>query len=154
MTSEKIIIRLAGTADVDAIFQLTQKAYAKWKLVLDREPTPMTANYKKAVNDHRFDLMYLGQGLIGLIETFDRDDHLFIENLAIDPDHQGMGYGRKLLNLATDIALAKGYKSIKLATNIQMRENIALYKKFGYEVEEEFNFKGGKAVYMRLRLMA
>lgn len=56
-----------------------------------------------------------------------------INNLAIHPLSQGKGYGKLLLAFAEDVAKEKGLKSCCLYTNVKMVENIALYRKLGYQ---------------------
>ena len=63
----------------------------------------------------------------------DGGNHLLIENVAIAPSSQGKGLGRGLLDYAEEEARGRGYSEIRLYTNEAMTENIALYKKWGYE---------------------
>jgi ribosomal protein S18 acetylase RimI-like enzyme len=96
--------RRATQADVAAIRDLTRAAYAKWVPVIGREPKPMGADYESAIRNHRFDLLYLGDVLAGLIETVDEKNQLLIENVAVSPEFQGLGLGSKLMAHAEEIA--------------------------------------------------
>ena len=80
------VIRQGTVADVAAITALTRSAYAKWVPLVGREPLPMQADYSVAITRHRFDLMFVGSDLVGLIETLLRPDDLLIENVAVAPD--------------------------------------------------------------------
>jgi ribosomal protein S18 acetylase RimI-like enzyme len=95
--------RRATQADVAAIRDLTRAAYAKWVPVIGREPKPMGADYESAIRNHRFDLLYLGDVLAGLIEIVDEKNQLLIENVAVSPEFQGLGLGSKLMAHAEEI---------------------------------------------------
>ena len=143
------MIRLAEAADADAIRDLTLRAYAKWVPVIGREPLPMQVDYSQAVAEHRFDLIEIDGKLAALMETIDQGDHLLIENLAVSPDRQGNGLGKKLLAHAETIAVELGYNCLKLFSNKAFTSNIQLYLKFGYEIEREEPFREGFTVYMQ-----
>lgn len=80
-----MMLRRALAADAADIRALTRSAYAKWVPVIGREPLPMLANYDEAIRNHRIDLLLVGEGLAGLIETAQKDDHLLIVNVAVAP---------------------------------------------------------------------
>jgi ribosomal protein S18 acetylase RimI-like enzyme len=80
--------------------------------------------------------------MVGLIEMIVRSDHLFIENVAVSPEHQGQGLGRRLLAHAERVALARGYRDIRLLANAVFESNISLYKAVGYRIDREEPFHG------------
>jgi len=143
-----IALRQAVPADAPAIRALTRAAYAKWVPLIGREPKPMTADYEAAVHSHRFDLLYADGRLAALIETIPEPDHLLIENVAVLPDFQGRGLGRKLLAHAEALARAQGYGEIRLYTNQRFAENIALYRRLGYGIDREESGERGVTVHM------
>lgn len=147
--NDVIILRPATATDVPAIRDLTRAAYAKWVPVIGREPKPMTADYAEAVQHHRFDLLFVASKLAALIETIPQPDHLLIENIAVSPDFQGRGLGRKLLAHAEDLAASMGHDEIKLYTNKLFAANVRLYASLGYVVEREETSRLGVAVHMR-----
>ena len=124
-------MRRATQADVEAIRNLTRAAYAKWVSVIGREPKPMQADYQAAIHKHRFDLLYVGNVLAGLIETVDQKNQLLIENVAVSPGFQRRGLGSTLMAHAEEIAASLGYDRVWLYTNQRFTENIALYLKLG-----------------------
>jgi ribosomal protein S18 acetylase RimI-like enzyme len=145
-------LRQATAADAAAIRELTRAAYAKWVPLIGREPKPMTANYDEAVVRHRFDLLYVDDTLAALIETIREPDHLLVENVAVSPDFQGRGLGRKLMAHAETLAHELGFRTIKLYTNQRFAENIALYRKLGYQVDREEVLPVGVVTHMSKRL--
>jgi ribosomal protein S18 acetylase RimI-like enzyme len=152
MMGEAAKLRPAVASDAAAVRELTRAAYAKWVPVIGREPMPMTADYDRAVREHRIDLLYLDDTLAALIETIDRADHLLIQNVAVSPDFQGRGFGRQLLAHAEQLATSMGYDEIRLYTNKAFAANLELYGKLGYQVDREEEFKGGIAVHMSKQL--
>jgi ribosomal protein S18 acetylase RimI-like enzyme len=100
------------------------------------------------VRHHRFDLLEIDGRLAALIETIEQPDHLLIENVAVLPQHQGRGLGRRLLALAEDLARDHGHAEIRLYTNKLFVENIALYRRLGYRVDREEANERGVAVHM------
>lgn len=145
---EAILLERAGVDDVPAIRTLTRDAYASWAALIGREPLPMTADYARAVRDHRIDLLRQGGELLGLIEMILESDHLLIENVAIRPDCQGRGLGGRLLAHAEAVARAEGYATIRLYTNKLFEKNIALYARRGYRLEREEPIPGAIKVWM------
>jgi ribosomal protein S18 acetylase RimI-like enzyme len=145
-------LRRATSADAPAIRELTRAAYAKWVPVIGREPKPMVADYAVAVREHVIDLLYVGERLAALIETIPKSDHLLIENVAVSPAFQGLGYGRKLITHAEKLATSLGFAETRLYTNKLFAENVQLYRKLGYRVDRGEAFKGGILVHMSKRL--
>lgn len=148
MTSTAIKIRRAGPADAPAVRQLVCDAYAKWVPVMGREPMPMGADYDLAVRTHEVDLAYVGGQLAALVETILHHDHLFIENLAVAPGHQGRGLGRYLLAHAEARGRDLGMPEMRLLTAQAMDGNVRLYQSAGYQIDRTDPFMAGFTVYM------
>jgi ribosomal protein S18 acetylase RimI-like enzyme len=150
--AEPASIRRATPADAAAIGALTRAAYARWVPLIGREPLPMTADHERAVRQHRIDLLCAGAGLLGLIETIERGDHLLIENLAGAPASQGQGPGRRLLGHAEGRAAARRLPEIRLYTNRLFAANLEFYRRRGYGIDREEPFRGGTVVHMSKRV--
>ncbi|MEO8756697.1 MAG: GNAT family N-acetyltransferase [Devosia sp.] len=148
MAAETLRFRPAMRDDADSIRDLVRSAYAKWVPLIGREPMPMQADYAMAVAEHDFDLLLDGDTLVGLLETMHRPDHLWIENIAVHPDRQHQGLGRKLLKWAERRAEVAGTSELRLLTNAAFESNVSLYKKAGFKIDRTEPFKGGTTVYM------
>ena len=144
--------RTATPADAAAIRTVTREAYARWVPLIGREPLPMRADYDAAVREHRFDLLQRGPAILALIETMLREDHLWIENIAVRPDSQGHGLGRRLLAHAETLAREARRPELRLLTNAAFGNNVALYERNGYAVTAREEFMGGVTVFMAKRL--
>ena len=146
--TDPITLRRAEPADAATIRALVRESYAKWVPIVGREPRPMTADYDKAVRDHRIDLLYQGNTLAALIETIGEPGCTLIENVAVAPAFQGKGLGRHLLAHAEALAASAGHARVRLFTNKLMVANQKLYAALGYDVDGEEAFSGAIAVHM------
>lgn len=153
MAADTLRFRPARRDDADAIRDLVRAAYARWVPLIGREPMPMRVDYTAALEEHDFDLLCDGDTLVGLIETEHKPDHLWIENVAVHPDRQGKGLGKKLLKWAEKRAEVAGTGEIRLLTNEAFETNIKLYKKVGYTIDRTEPFHlGGTTVYMSKKI--
>ena len=149
------LLRRAGPADADAIRDLVHAAYVGYTPLIGRTPLPMLADYDAAVRAHEVWLLVddaVGGDparVVGVIELDLRDDHLWIENVAIDPAAQGRGYGRRLLRHAESTAAAHGRDELRLLTNERYSANIAMYERYGYVETHREPYQGTDLVYFR-----
>lgn len=65
--------------------------------------------------------------------------HLFVQVVAMDPDFQGRGYGKQMMNAINDLADHMG-KAVYLECG--GKKNPRFYEKFGYEVVHEQELQG------------
>lgn len=148
-----VLIRRGTPADVNAITELTMRAYSKWLALIDYKPLPMLADYAVAIREHRFDLLETDGVLAALIETKLHDNDLLIVNVAVSPHAQKRGHGRRLMAVAEQIATDAGRTTLRLYTNERFEENIRLYASLGYAQERlETRTNGARVVHMVKRL--
>jgi ribosomal protein S18 acetylase RimI-like enzyme len=93
-----------------------------------------------------------GGRLIGVIVLEDAPDHLWIDNVAVEPALKGQGIGRRLLAFAEAEAHRRGLPGLRLFTNARMASNIALYARLGYVETERRKEDGFSRVYMAKQL--
>lgn len=146
--TDALLFRRATPADAATVRDLTRAAFARWVPVVGREPRPMTADYDRAVREHRIDLAYIGGELAGLIEMIEELNCLYVENVAVAPARQGRGLGAMLMARADATAAQIGYSVIRLYTNKLMTSNIRLYQALGYAIDGEQTFHHATVVYM------
>ena len=153
-------IRKAGTGDVTAIEAVVERAYGGYVEPIGMRPGPMDSDYAEKV----------GRGLVfvaeecgtdgedaeppiaGLIVLVELEDRLLIDNVAVDPDRQGEGIGRRLLAFAEERARGAGLDRVALYTHERMSENLALYARLAYEEDERRQEDGFARVFMSKRL--
>ena len=81
-----------------------------------------------------------------------KPDHLLLDNIAVNPSHQHLGFGRRPLEFAEAEALRQGYDEIRLYAHHTMTENQRLYAAIGYEETGRGTEAGYERVFMRKRL--
>ena len=142
-------LRRATADDADTIRDLVASAYGKYVPLIGRMPMPMLVDYAVAVLEHEVWVLDGGGHLAGVIELVPHDDHLWVENVAIVPDQQGRGFGRRLLAHAEDEARRLRLPAVSLLTNERYVENIAMYTRYGYVETHREPHLGTDLVYFR-----
>jgi ribosomal protein S18 acetylase RimI-like enzyme len=146
-------VRRATATDADPIRDLVTAAYEGYIPLLGRTPIPMLADYDEAVRVHEVWVLDDGRdGVIGVIELIPHPDHLYLENVAIAPSHQGAGLGRQLLQVAEAEARARGLTELRLLTNERYASNIAMYERYGYVETHRTEHLGSDLVHFRKTL--
>lgn len=145
-------LRQAEAEDAGDIHDLVHAAYAKWVPLIGRNPLPMDVDYHEVIQRHRFDLLHSDGKLVGLIQTYEGEDCLYLENLCIAPNAQRQGLGQQLLARVEDMARKDGHTQIRLDTNKLFAGNVELYHRTGFETEWEKPVTGGIHVHMCKRL--
>jgi ribosomal protein S18 acetylase RimI-like enzyme len=145
-------LRKAGPADAAAIAALTEAAYSGYIPLIGRKPQPMLADYANMAVDNTIFLLNVGEKLAGVLVLVHEPETLLLYSVAIHPDYQGRGFGRELLVLAEQQAIAAGYSSIRLYTNEHFTYNIKLYQWLGYQETGREPLLGSNLVHMRKQL--
>lgn len=140
-------IRPAGSGDVAAIERIVESAYGVYVERIGMRPGPMGDDYARRVGDGLVSVADDG-GVIGLLVLIEEPDALLIENLAVDPSRQGEGIGRALLAFAEAEAGRAGRDRLTLYTHEKMTENLALYARLGYAVDERRQEQGFARVFL------
>jgi ribosomal protein S18 acetylase RimI-like enzyme len=149
MTHEQqVTIRRAVSADADMIAALTDAAYAKYVPRMGRKPQPMTVDYQQVVAAHPVWVLCSEQALAAVLVLMHEPDTLLIYSVAVHPNYQHRGFGRRLLAWAEREARQAGYTRIRLYTNALMEENIALYQYLGYRETHREAFHGLSLVHL------
>jgi ribosomal protein S18 acetylase RimI-like enzyme len=125
-------IRTAAPAEASLIRDLVHRAYRKYVDLLHRAPLPMLADYPALIEEGVVWVLTQDSVIVGILVLLDRPDHLLLENVAVDPEHQRGGYGKVLLAFAEREARERGYDLIRLYTNELMTENVTFYRSLGY----------------------
>ena len=95
-------------------------------------PIPMDADYPELVRSGVVWVAEDGGNIAGLVVLIAHDDHVLVDNLAVEPSHQGRGIGRQLLAFAEEHARGLGLDEMRLYTHVKMTENQAIYARLGY----------------------
>ena len=141
-------VRSATPADVTTIEALVSRAYAVYAPRMAKTPGPVLDDYAARVADGGVFVLTEADGIAGVMVLIDRDDHLLLDNVAVDPARQGGGLGRRLVGFAEAEARRRGHAEIRLYTNEAMHENVGLYERLGYAVTGRGEQAGYRRVFM------
>lgn len=125
-------IRTATTADAARISAIARAAYAKYVPRIGREPAPMSVDYEAEIVAQRVVLVEGAEKIIGYMVSWPEADAYFIDNVGVDPAFQGQGCGRRLVEHAAGEAVRLRLPALRLYTNVQMTENLAMYAHMGF----------------------
>lgn len=145
-------IRIADAQDVARVRAIARAAYAKYVPRIGREPAPMVADYDASVAMQRAVVVEIAAQIRGYMIGWPEGDAYFVENIGVDPQYQGHGLGRRLIEYAVAEARSQRLPALSLYTNEAMTENLAMYAHFGFVETLRVAEKGFRRVYMRWTL--
>jgi len=88
-------LRPATMADVPRLTELVRAAYGHYVERLGGPPRPMTDDYADVVRNYRVTVAERRSEIVGLIVLRVSAEGFLIDNVAVDPSHQGSGVGRR-----------------------------------------------------------
>jgi ribosomal protein S18 acetylase RimI-like enzyme len=130
------IRRVAVPGDREAVERLVEAAYGGYVERIGRRPAPMDADYAALIAAGRVTVAERDGTVAGILVLVPMGDHLLVENVAVDPEAQHSGIGRRLMAHAEAEARALGLAELRLYTNEKMVENIEWYPRLGYRETE------------------
>jgi|HubBroStandDraft_6_1064221.scaffolds.fasta_scaffold16145_2 ribosomal protein S18 acetylase RimI-like enzyme len=146
---DKPRIRAAIAADVPAIAQIVDHAYRHYIARMGKPPGPMLEDYAARVSEGVVWVLEEGAVIAAIIVLLPAVNYLLLDNIAVSPNRQGVGLGRRLLAFAETEALRRGYREIRLYTHQTMVENQRLYATIGYQETGRGTEAGFDRVFMR-----
>jgi ribosomal protein S18 acetylase RimI-like enzyme len=152
------MIRLAGPEDRPGVEAVVAAAYRHYIARIGAKPGPMLDDYAQLIVEGRVHVLEEepsagSTAIVGVLVLVPEDAAMLLDNIAIDPQAQGRGYGRRLMLFAEETAREAGYASIRLYTHVLMHENIALYTRAGFVETHRGREKGFERVYMTKSLI-
>ncbi|PAQ08548.1 GNAT family N-acetyltransferase [Mesorhizobium temperatum] len=79
---------------------------------------------------------------VGCVFVLERADDFYIGKLAVEPDFQGQGIARQLMQAVEDLARNRGKPAIELQTRIELTGNHAAFARLGFRETERTAHKG------------
>ena len=126
-------IRRALKSDLHAIQTCAMAAYSMYIDRIGREPAPMVADFSASIEREQLHVLEQETKVVGFVVFYVKQDHVHLENIAVDPGYQQCGFGTRLVEFAEQQARTDGYARIELYTNAKMTENLGLYPRLGYQ---------------------
>lgn len=129
-----------------------EAAYRHYIARMGKPPGPMLDDYAAVIRQHGAYVADDEGEIVGVLVLIRTGSGILLDNVAVHPEHQGKGLGRRLLELAETEARRQGYTHIDLYTHECMVENIGMYEAFGYIETARRTEHGYKRIYMRKAL--
>jgi GNAT superfamily N-acetyltransferase len=127
------VIRRARSADRAAVEAIVAAAYSPYIELIGKPPGPMLDDYGALIAQGAVSVLKDAGGRIGaILVLLPKPDHLLLDNIAVRPERQGQGLGRRLIEFAEIEARRLGYRELRLYTHEKMVENVAMYRRHGF----------------------
>src|SRR5205085_6539543 len=127
------MIRRGRPQDRAAVEAIVHAAYAIYVERIGKPPGPMLDDYGQLIADAMVSVLEdADRTIAAIIVLVPQPDHLLLDNIAVRPDRQGQGLGRRLIAFAETETRRRGFAELRLYTHETMVENIALYKRLGF----------------------
>lgn len=146
-------IRLATPEDKTNILRCVNVAFAAYVGIVGRRPAPMLANYDELIEQGAVYVVDGIRGTDGVLVVHPREDHLYVENIAVRPSAQKQGLGRQLVEFAEQRAREEHLPEVRLSTHEKMAGNFEFYPKLGYTESDRSSEDGYNRVYFSKQLL-
>ena len=127
-------IRRATEADARSMAVVTTRAYDVYEVLLGYLPPPATEDPLVWIAAGHAWVGERDSEVMAVLLALLHDDHLLVRSAVVDPDWQGEGHGRALLDHAESLAREHRLPELRLTTNVLMERNISLYRHCGFRV--------------------
>jgi ribosomal protein S18 acetylase RimI-like enzyme len=149
------VIRSANARDRAAVEAIVHAAYSIYVERIGKAPGPMLDDYARLIEAGAVSVLEDPDGVVAaLIVLLSKPDHLLLDNIAVRPDRQGRGLGRRLVAFAESETRRLGYAELQLYTHERMTENIALYTRLGFHETGRGTEAGYDRVFMTKPIVA
>jgi ribosomal protein S18 acetylase RimI-like enzyme len=147
-------VRPATPGDARGVAACVDAAYRHYVVRMGKPPGPMLEDYDEVLRRHRVFVIEEEAAIVAVIVLVIEPDRALLDMVAVLPQFQGRGLGRRLISHVEAEAKRLGFTAIELYTHELMTENIALYRRLGYAEFARRTEKGYNRVYMRKPLAA
>jgi len=152
--TEPADFRRATFADMHHVWHIVYHAYSAYIPLLGRTPPTFLEPFDQHITAKNLWLMDSTAGVNAMLVLTPAADHLMIQALCVNPDHQGQGLGQQALAFAESKARELGYDEVRLYTNSKMSRNLKIYRQWGFRETHRESYDWGKRVHLRKLLKA
>ena len=125
-------LKPATLEDLDFVQNCAVAAYEKYVERMGKRPAPMVADFTRSIEGGQLEIILSDSEYAGYCVSFEKTKSLFVENIALHPDHQGKGLATLIFGILENRARVAGLTSLNLYTNVKMHENLSFYSKLGF----------------------
>ena len=152
--TEPAQFRRATFADMHHVWHIVYHAYSAYIPLLGRTPPTYLEPFDQHITAKNLWLLDDTTGVNAMVVLTPSDDHLMIQALCVNPEHQGQGLGQQTLAFAEAKARELGYTELRLYTNSKMLRNLRIYRQWGFRETHRESYDWGKRVHLRKLLKA
>ena len=152
--TEPAQFRRATFADMHHVWHIVYHAYSAYIPLLGRTPPTFLEPFDQHITAKNLWLLDDTTGVNAMVVLTPSDDHLMIQALCVNPEHQGQGLGQQTLAFAEAKARELGYTELRLYTNSKMLRNLRIYRQWGFRETHRESYDWGKRVHLRKLLKA
>lgn len=118
----------------DATLQEARALMAEAFAYMDGVVDPPSSIHRLTLDDLRRadEVWVLGHPVRAAVVLTVRPEVLYLGKLAVDADHRGMGYARRLVEKAAARARALGLARLELQTRIELIDNHETFRRLGF----------------------
>jgi ribosomal protein S18 acetylase RimI-like enzyme len=131
----EIIVRHAAPEDRQAAYRVSNAAFAGVRRVY--QPRKTARSIRNSIDIQLHQVVALGDGVVvGMLDFWIEGSVCHLGNLAVDPEYQGRGVARRLIDFLADHGRELGLEGISAKT-IRETGNVDIYLRMGFEVVGE-----------------
>lgn len=139
VVSPRIVVRRAETRDGPVLQAIERAAGERFRSVglaaiADDDPFPLDELDGYVARRRSWVAVDDAGAVMGYLLVDDVDGCAHVEQVSVDPDHQGRGVGRSLIDHVDDWARADGRPALTLTTFTDVPWNRPLYEHLGFRV--------------------
>lgn len=147
-------IRKAKRKDAFGVQYCCNKAFEAYISLIDKKPAPMVYDFFKVITDNIVFVALYGAEIVGTAVVKDgKDDYMWLDVLAVNPDFSGKGIGRALISHCENYISKYGKNECRLYTNVKFQRTCNIYLRLGYEIYDEICEDGYQRYYMKKYLI-
>lgn len=131
-------IKALQPSDLDGVWQIEQQAHSHpWSETMIRDIA-----HKNSKNNSKYQFALWGEDqLVGYLYSQNVVGEVTLLTVAVDPKHQGKGYGRKLIEHLIEYSEAQEAESIWLEVRASNQGAYHLYESLGFnEMDRRVNY--------------
>ena len=128
------VVEMAEPDDLEEILSLQKLAFkSQAEIYNDFNIQPLTQTLEELREEARKSVilkLVLDSKIVGSVRAFEKDGSCYIGKLAVHPEYQNRGLGRKLMT-----AIEQCFDGVRyeLFTGYLSEKNLAMYESLGYE---------------------
>ncbi len=132
-------VRLAALEEAKIVHTVMQAAFGSEEVNLDPPSGALSETVEetaKAMQEGGALLGWIGEEAVASARFRLEPGLLYVGRLGVLPEYQGQGIGRALMQQIEAVARLAERPKLRLGTRMRLEQNVAFYRKLGYEVVE------------------